>query len=74
MDVVRRALGRAEPALCAGSDAAGYAVHAVSESAIGLMIAMLRRIVLADATVRTANMVSLSNTAGSAKMASRKTV
>ena len=34
-------------------NAAGYAVHAVSELAIGLMIALLRRIVLADATVRT---------------------
>jgi len=33
-------------------NAAGYAVHAVSELAIGLMIAVLRRIVLADATVR----------------------
>ena len=33
-------------------NAAGYAVHAVSELAIGLMIALLRRIVLADATVR----------------------
>jgi phosphoglycerate dehydrogenase-like enzyme len=34
-------------------NAAGYAVHAVSELAIGLTIALLRRIVLADATVRT---------------------
>lgn len=33
-------------------NAAGYAVHAVSELSIGLMIAVLRRIVLADATVR----------------------
>jgi phosphoglycerate dehydrogenase-like enzyme len=33
-------------------NAAGYAVHAVSELAIGLMIAVLRRIVSADATVR----------------------
>lgn len=33
-------------------NAAGYAVHAVSELAIGLMIALLRRIVPADATVR----------------------
>lgn len=33
-------------------NAAGYAVHAVSELAIGLMIAALRRIVSADATVR----------------------
>jgi phosphoglycerate dehydrogenase-like enzyme len=35
-------------------NAAGYAVHAVSELAIGLMIALLRRIVSADATVRAA--------------------
>jgi phosphoglycerate dehydrogenase-like enzyme len=35
-------------------NAAGYAVHAVSELAIGLMIAVLRRIVSADATVRAA--------------------
>ena len=35
-------------------NAAGYAVHAVSELAIGLMIALLRRIVFADATVRAA--------------------
>jgi phosphoglycerate dehydrogenase-like enzyme len=34
-------------------NAAGYAVHAVSELAIGLMIAVLRRIVSADATIRT---------------------
>jgi phosphoglycerate dehydrogenase-like enzyme len=33
-------------------NAAGYAVHAVSELAIGLMFAVLRRIVSADATVR----------------------
>ena len=33
-------------------NAAGYAVHAVSELAIGLMIAVLRRIVSSDATVR----------------------
>ena len=33
-------------------NAAGYAVHAVSELAIGMMIAVLRRIVSADATVR----------------------
>jgi D-3-phosphoglycerate dehydrogenase len=33
-------------------NAAGYAVHAVSELAIGLMIALLRRIISADATVR----------------------
>ncbi len=33
-------------------NAAGYAVHAVSELAIGLMIAVLRRIVSADAAVR----------------------
>jgi phosphoglycerate dehydrogenase-like enzyme len=33
-------------------NAAGYAVHAVSELAIGLMIALLRRVVSADATVR----------------------
>ena len=33
-------------------NAAGYAVHAVSELAIGLMIALLRRIVSADATIR----------------------
>ena len=33
-------------------NAAGYAVHAVSELAIGLMIALLRRIVSADANVR----------------------
>jgi phosphoglycerate dehydrogenase-like enzyme len=33
-------------------NAAGYAVHAVSELAIGLMIALLRRIVAADATIR----------------------
>src|SRR3984893_14306377 len=35
-------------------NAAGYAVHAVSELAIGLMIALLRRIVSADASVRAA--------------------
>jgi D-3-phosphoglycerate dehydrogenase len=34
-------------------NAAGYAVHAVSELAIGLMIAVLRRIVSADAIMRT---------------------
>jgi D-3-phosphoglycerate dehydrogenase len=33
-------------------NAAGYAVHAVSELAIGLMIAVLRRIVSSDTTVR----------------------
>jgi phosphoglycerate dehydrogenase-like enzyme len=33
-------------------NAAGYAVHAVSELAIGLMITLLRRIVSADAVVR----------------------
>lgn len=33
-------------------NAAGYAVHAVSELAIGLMIAVLRHIVSADVTVR----------------------
>jgi phosphoglycerate dehydrogenase-like enzyme len=33
-------------------NAAGYALHAVSELAIGLMIALLRRIVSADATIR----------------------
>jgi phosphoglycerate dehydrogenase-like enzyme len=33
-------------------NAAGYALHAVSELAIGLMIALLRRIVLADAVAR----------------------
>src|SRR5271163_3896604 len=33
-------------------NAAGYAVHGVSELAIGLMIAVLRRIVSADATIR----------------------
>jgi phosphoglycerate dehydrogenase-like enzyme len=33
-------------------NAAGYAVHAVSELAIGLMIVLLRRIVSAEATVR----------------------
>lgn len=33
-------------------NAAGYAVHAVSELAIGLMIALLRRVVAADATTR----------------------
>jgi phosphoglycerate dehydrogenase-like enzyme len=33
-------------------NAAGYAVHAVSELAIGMMIALLRRIVFADATIR----------------------
>jgi len=33
-------------------NAAGYALHAVSELAIGLMIALLRRIVSADAVVR----------------------
>ena len=33
-------------------NAAGYAVHAVSELAIGLMIALFRRIARADATVR----------------------
>jgi phosphoglycerate dehydrogenase-like enzyme len=33
-------------------NAAGYAVHAVSELAIGLMIVLLRRIVSADATIR----------------------
>ena len=33
-------------------NAAGYAIHAVSELAIGLMIALLRRVVVADATVR----------------------
>ena len=33
-------------------NAAGYAVHAVSELAIGVMIALLRRIVSADAVVR----------------------
>src|SRR6516165_8290792 len=33
-------------------NAAGYAVHAVSELAIGLMIALLRRIVSAEASVR----------------------
>jgi phosphoglycerate dehydrogenase-like enzyme len=33
-------------------NAAGYAVHAASELAIGLMIALLRRIVSADALVR----------------------
>jgi phosphoglycerate dehydrogenase-like enzyme len=35
-------------------NAAGYAVHAVSELAIGLMIALLRRVVSADATLRAA--------------------
>jgi phosphoglycerate dehydrogenase-like enzyme len=35
-------------------NAAGYAVHAVSELAIGLMIALLRRIIPADAKTRTA--------------------
>jgi D-3-phosphoglycerate dehydrogenase len=35
-------------------NAAGYAVHAVSELAIGLMIAVLRRIVFADAIIRSA--------------------
>jgi phosphoglycerate dehydrogenase-like enzyme len=35
-------------------NAAGYAVHAVSELAIGLMIALLRRIVSADAVTRSA--------------------
>ena len=34
-------------------NAAGYAVHAVSELAIGLMIALLRRIIPADAKPRT---------------------
>ena len=34
-------------------NAAGYAVHAVSELAIGLMLAVLRRIVSADAAIRT---------------------
>jgi len=34
-------------------NAAGYAVHAVSELAIGLMIALLRRIIPADAKTRT---------------------
>lgn len=34
-------------------NAAGYANHAVSELAIGLMITVLRRIVSADATIRT---------------------
>src|ERR1700684_2021479 len=33
-------------------NAAGYAVHAVSELAIGLMIAVLRRTVAADAAIR----------------------
>jgi phosphoglycerate dehydrogenase-like enzyme len=33
-------------------NAAGYAVHAVSELAIGLMIVLLRRIISADTTVR----------------------
>jgi phosphoglycerate dehydrogenase-like enzyme len=33
-------------------NAAGYAAHAVSELAIGLMIAVLRRVVTADATTR----------------------
>jgi phosphoglycerate dehydrogenase-like enzyme len=33
-------------------NAAGYAVHAVSELAIGMIIALLRRIVFADATIR----------------------
>jgi D-3-phosphoglycerate dehydrogenase len=33
-------------------NAAGHAIHAVSELAIGLMIAVLRRIVSADATIR----------------------
>ena len=33
-------------------NAAGYAVHAVSELAFGLIVAVLRRIVSADATVR----------------------
>jgi phosphoglycerate dehydrogenase-like enzyme len=33
-------------------NAAGYAVHAVSELAVGLMIALLRQIVSADAVVR----------------------
>jgi phosphoglycerate dehydrogenase-like enzyme len=33
-------------------NAAGYAVHAVGELAVGLMIAVLRRIVPADATIR----------------------
>ena len=33
-------------------NAAGYAVHAVSELAIGMMIALLRRIILADAKTR----------------------
>jgi len=33
-------------------NAGGYAVHAVSELAVGLMIALSRRIVLADATIR----------------------
>jgi phosphoglycerate dehydrogenase-like enzyme len=35
-------------------NASGYAVHAVSELAIGLIIALLRRVVSADATVRAA--------------------
>ena len=35
-------------------NAAGYAVHAVSELAIGLMIAVLRRVVSGDAIVRAA--------------------
>src|ERR1700722_21036592 len=33
-------------------NAAGYAVHAVSELAIGFVLALLRRIVSADATIR----------------------
>jgi phosphoglycerate dehydrogenase-like enzyme len=33
-------------------NAAGYAVHAVSELAVGLIIAVLRRIISADATIR----------------------
>ena len=46
-----------DPAACKARgiivhNAAGYAVHAVSELAIGLMIALLRRIVRADALVR----------------------
>jgi lactate dehydrogenase-like 2-hydroxyacid dehydrogenase len=46
-------------------NAAGYAVHAVSELAIGLMIALLRRIVTADAAIRAgADTIGLQVAAG----------
>jgi phosphoglycerate dehydrogenase-like enzyme len=50
-------------------NAAGYAVHAVSELAIGLIIALLRRVVSADATVRAGGTIaSWSGTNCSARL------